>query len=351
MRSVSVLKKWIGVLVLLVFPFVVQARVTGPCSNCHTMHNSQGGSVVAAGGPNESLLVSSCVGCHSSSSASTVVSGTPIVYSTSSAPTYPSDGTSAGALAGGNFYWVAQSGGDAKGHNVQGVTSDDSARFSYVPGSTTAYYQVTCAGTSGCHGDRTVSDQYKALYGAHHADDSPIDGTTVGTSFRFLDGILGKEDDDWEQSVGSADHNQYKGVDRANETQDDTSTISHLCAECHGDFHNGSGNLTPSGGTWGSPWLRHPTDYDMGNTPSGSEYRQYYYSTKGDNLYNPLVPLASADISAAISSVTFNDDTIVMCLSCHRAHGSPYDSIMRWDYKNWPGSGTNGCVVCHTSKD
>lgn len=251
-------------------------------------------------------------------------------------------------MAGGNFYWVTQTGGAPKGHNVAGIASPDT-RFSTVPGSSASYYQVTCAGASGCHGDRSKSDQYQAMYGAHHDDDSIIDGTTVGKSYRFLKGILGKEDSDWEQSVSNADHNQYKGVDRTDETQDDPSTISHLCAECHGDFHNGSGNI--SSGTWGSPWLRHPTDYDMGSTPSGSEYRQYYYSTKGDNLYNPLVPVASEDVSSVKSSVTFNKDTIITCLSCHRAHGSPYDSIMRWDYKSWPGSGTNGCTVCHTSKD
>ena len=326
------------------------ARVSGPCSSCHTMHNSQGGQVVASGGPNEVLLVSDCVGCHTNTtSADTIVNGTPIVWN-NSPPTYPPSGSSStNTLAGGNFYWVTQSGGDPKGHNVAGIASAET-RFSTIPGSTTSYYQVTCAGTQGCHGDRSKSDQYEAMYGAHHEPDSTIDGTTVGKSFRFLKGILGKEDGDWEQSVSNSDHNQYKGVDRTGETQDDPSTISYLCAQCHGDFHNGAGNI--SSNNWGSPWLRHPTDYDMGKTPSGSEYRQYYYSTKGDNFYNPLVPVASSDVSSVVSTVTFNDDTIVMCLSCHRAHGSPYDSIMRWDYKGWPGSGgTNGCVVCHTSKD
>jgi predicted CXXCH cytochrome family protein len=42
---------------------------------------------------------------------------------------------------------------------------------------------------------------------------------------------------------------------------------------------------------------------------------------------------------------------VIMCLSCHRAHGSPYYKMMRWDYTS-----TNlldvlsGCIVCHTSK-
>ncbi|WP_156469437.1 hypothetical protein [Candidatus Desulfofervidus auxilii] len=56
------------------------AKVTGVCSNCHTMHNSQDGQpVVKFGGwdpsngqqtgsisdePQEYLLISNCIGCH-----------------------------------------------------------------------------------------------------------------------------------------------------------------------------------------------------------------------------------------------------------------------------------------------
>jgi len=93
------------------------AAVTGPCSNCHTMHNSQNGSplvrvgtVVGWGGsgltggdlsqePMSHLLVTGCVGCHTSTTSDTIVnyggSSIPIVYNT----VPPVD-----SLAGGNFY-------------------------------------------------------------------------------------------------------------------------------------------------------------------------------------------------------------------------------------------------------
>ena len=190
--------------------------------------------------------------------------------------------------------------------------------------------------------------------GAHHTDDSTIDGSTVGKSYRFLNGIVGMEDSDWEFTNSSSDHNQYMGKDRLNDTDDastDSTTsdgsISYLCSQCHGDFHDGSDNV--DGGTWGSPWVRHPTDFDM-NDATGTEYGSYGGAS---NDYNPNVPLASDVVSAVKSQVLQGDgDAIVMCLSCHRAHGSPYESILRWDFRGWPGvAGTYGCYTCHTTKD
>ena len=113
-------------ILLMVLPSFAYARVTGVCSNCHTMHNSQNGSAVAKDyldadlPPQEQLLTSDCVGCHSSSTGQTIInfSGTsvPIVYNTVP-PSQP--------LAGGNFYWVATQ-GDEYGHNVYGISGIDS---------------------------------------------------------------------------------------------------------------------------------------------------------------------------------------------------------------------------------
>ncbi|MCK4488054.1 MAG: hypothetical protein KAU38_15015, partial [Desulfobacterales bacterium] len=43
---------------------------------------------------------------------------------------------------------------------------------------------------------------------------------------------------------------------------------------------------------------------------------------------------------------------IVMCLSCHRAHGTPNNDLLRWAYTMDAGSGTDngGCFICHTTK-
>jgi len=371
------------VVFLLFLTGISMAKVTGVCSNCHTMHNSQDNSAVVSGGPYRALTKGDCIGCHSSSSASTfITNGIPIVYNTN-APTYGPDLDSSGniindtdnqhTLAGGNFYWVAQTGGDAKGHNVSEITGvsydmappgfggssfTDQDGNDIAGGTWPANQQVTCAGLYGCHGTHTSSDtdDFTAIYGAHHADDSTIDGSTVGKSYRFLYGIVGKEDTDWEASVSSTDHNQYKGVDRNTDeiTGVTKTTISYLCALCHGYFHS------EAGGTEGidpnddmtHPWIRHPTDYDMGNTASGSEYRSYGGTS---HTYDFIAPVASSDVSSVVSTVfSSTDDAIVMCLSCHRAHGSPYDDILRWNYSYMSagsGYGDKGCFACHTTKD
>ncbi|RLD93461.1 MAG: hypothetical protein DRI93_05285, partial [Aquificota bacterium] len=67
------------VVFLLFLTGISMAKVTGVCSNCHTMHNSQGGSAVNNSGPYEYLLNDTCVGCHSNSSGNaTIVNGTPM---------------------------------------------------------------------------------------------------------------------------------------------------------------------------------------------------------------------------------------------------------------------------------
>jgi len=346
----------IFLMIICCLPGHTLAKVEGLCSNCHTMHHSQNGGVLSEwgeSGPYKALLINDCLGCHMGTNDGT--NQTPHVFS-STAPTYGDTGTEGNCLAGGNFYWVTQANGDVAAHNVAGLANAD-VTLSTPPGfdgtytdyegnaagegSWAAGQQVTCAGTYGCHGHHNIDDSVKAIYGGHHAAGSTIDGSSVGNSYRFLMGILGMEDTDWEYQPTSTAHNQYYGVDRG--AVPDRQTINYLCAECHGDFHSISGAGSSS------PWLRHPTDFDMGNTGTSSEYRNY----PGDvsHTYSVVAPVANTDVSSVISTVTFTDDTIVTCISCHRAHGTPYFKLMRWDYKNWPGGGTNGCNICHTEKD
>jgi cytochrome c553 len=192
-----------------------------------------------------------------------------------------------------------------------------------------------------------------AIAKSHHGDDSTIDGLTVATSYRLLYGIVGLEDSDWEYRPTASAHNQYKGVDRAADTTSGaTNTISYLCAECHGMFHSG---VLPEGvdndTTFASPWFRHPVDFDMYNVRTKSDYQGY--GGVGVNNYEVTAPVASSDVSSLISTGVYSASgkAIVTCISCHRAHGTPNDAILRWNYKAWPGGGYAGCQVCHTIKD
>ncbi len=378
----------VAIAAAVALPSLAAAKVSGPCGNCHTMHNSQDGGAMASTGafdpsgglpaagdedttPNGALLRYGCIGCHTGDN----IGGTvPFVMSAAAGgPTYGVAGVGAtDTLAGGNFYWV-DSGNDAAGHNVVGLPSangentltltpgDDGTSVNATPGPN----ELTCAGTTGCHGDRAVADEFGAVAGGHHgpgnaATNGYVSGSTTDMSdaFRMLAGVEGIEDADWEYTAdatqATADHNMYKGAARASEVTDDASTISSLCAQCHGAFHNGAGEI--SSATFGSPWVRHPTDFDMSALATTSEYAGY-------TAYSLEAPVASGTLSGAtdITAVAYiggagaaNGNAIVTCISCHRAHGSPHDDLLRWSYAGMDahaGANSTGCFACHTTKD
>jgi hypothetical protein len=322
----------------LLVPEGVLAKIADglPCSDCHIMHNSQDGvSMVASGVAGEGLLNSSCIGCHTGTNSGTSMSNNEppyVFYEAPTIPTYDPTCTTCDTLAGGNFYWVA-TGTDRKGHNVDipGISDDvlfGASGTEFVPGTSgNMANQLTCAGVDGCHGNGSGID-IDSLMPAHHVIDDSTVGDSVANSFRFLSGIIGFEDTDWEYTVSPTDnHNQYKGIIGGG-----AGTMTSFCVSCHGDFHDGDVS---------SPFLRHPTDVSM---PGSGEYDVY-------DSYNPISPVASIDISAILSDAQPPNNRIVSCISCHRAHGTPYDAILRWDYKAWPAGGYNGCAECHSIKN
>lgn len=344
---------------LLAMP--LEAKVTGECSNCHTMHNTQNGVNMQYLAPGETdtnpkvcLLRGTCLGCHGRGP-NNIVNNTPQVLHAAVTD-----------LAGGNFAYITgaksrvPSTEDFRrvGHNVNDLGSAyKDTLLSSPPGdqhsTNITNENFTCSGAKGCHGDRGVEEKFLSIKGAHHSDDRDLrfgsinesnQGSSTGLSYRFLYGVKGGEDSDWQATSGTADHNEYKG-DTAMGTSSLTfpanNTISGLCAECHGYFHGTAASEAGSS----NPWLRHPTDISL---PSSGEYASY-------TTYSLLAPpgrTAIPDSPGETVSPSGSTDDIVTCLSCHRAHASPYFKMMRWDYKGWPGnSQTNGCNVCHTGKN
>jgi cytochrome c553 len=330
------------------------AAISGTsCVECHTMHNSQDNASMqfdSGAEPSASLLrAASCSGCHA-------------IPGRANSPTEPIpqvDGQNYGTdtLAGGSFYFVNSA--DANAHNVIDFgAAEDTALGLTPPGwdynldgavNTEASWtqQLTCSGTYGCHGTHDTVDTFGAISGAHHQP-GDIDGTTVGNSYRFLDGIMGLEDPDWEFTTSDTDHNVYKGVARIQTTNtSDQSTISFLCAQCHGKFHTAADiDNTAGPNQMSSPWLRHPTDIDLRDV--GGEYADY--------TFNVEAPAALSTMPADIASADYSSEAIVTCISCHRAHGSPYADLLRWDYDGMSAGTTGdaagtGCFRCHTTKD
>ena len=319
------------------------AAVSGRCDICHTMHNSQGGSAMAEdelgtkmATPYAHLTMSSCVGCH-------------FKATTIDAPKI--DGAyNVDSTAGGTFLESGVAGqyvaSDAGVHNVlEGLATstlgedDTFSGAGDIPGLSTGMnankgsndpHELTCAGSNGCHGDATVTTGNDAgIRGFHH-------GSKSGWRYLQIAGdqgaVLGKGASDWEKAISggavTTPHNVY--------SSDPSDGINKLCANCHPDFHGAgvSSNTQDANGNW----IRHPTDYDI---PSG-------WSAVVDYRDNPF---AFADLTGKTATGTYDDTSAqVACISCHRAHGTPYDDILRWDYADQAAGGgyVAGCLGCHT---
>ena len=368
----TLIKGWVTFAVLafsLVLPSLCLADIVGMCSICHTMHNSKMGNPVAytrnsSGGiessdvPLDNLLKTDCIGCHSSGGAETIVNmvdvTVPIVLNFNE-PTYPPDGSAMSSLAGGNFHWMI-AGGDAFGHNVNGISGQDLRHpVGLAPGGT-----PRAAECANCHG--TLATAASGCEGCHvpfHHANTTAGNTVTGEEegwYRFLgsvmqrddqvgpppEGVVGIEAPDWEQSPLSSQHNVYQGKPGPYASYLESGAIDQKCVGCHSDFHNET--------VANSTWIRHPVDVAI---PDAGEFT-------GFDSYNPMVPVARQNVSLSdvnFSSINRGSD-VVSCISCHRPHGSPYPAMLRWGYRDWPGTDShtlqpafNGCAVCHTSKD
>lgn len=323
------------ILFIFVFSRSSLAVVGGDCDACHTIYQGMAEKSLR-GKPFEYVVRGIfCVNCHTNNGSDTVKmfggNRVPVVFNNVK-PFRP--------LAGGNFYHVAKDFGDRKGHNVHGITSIDSKFRGSPPGYDRAYdpsiigynpdKPLACAGSNGCHGNRDIEDPFEAVFGTHHAVDKPVDGSTTAKSYRYLkntdqmDGVAGIEDNEWNQNANSKKHNEY------------SPSINIFCASCHGDFHKKDKTEKTD------LWFRHPTGITL---PNSGEYARY-------TLYNPDAPVARDILPEKPSDAVVPGKDIVTCLSCHVAHSSAYESVLRWDYDNifTKEEEQGGCLICHTGK-
>ena len=324
---------------------IARADVGGVCSNCHTMHYSQNGTVpleFGQEGPYEILLKDDCIGCHTAPDGSADPLDdeyhTPFVQGTGLSDTQ--------CLAGGFFTENGQNHDDNShtlgstetpvGYNPPDHIGD------WYKGDDGGEYKFTCAGATGCHGDQTSFDDTQAIKKGHH---------NVSSTYRMLyvyDGVkdvpvVGKGCGDYEEGLitGTSSDPNYNVYSAG----DDEVTISDFCGKCHGNFHlQGL-----------SPFVRHPTDVDIPHTGKpGNVYSETWeivndngtahdtnYDEK-DRKYNPL-GFADAD-ETKVGRVT--------CISCHRAHGTGQDDLLRFNYDSQiaGNGGDTGCLGCHNNQ-
>ena len=283
----------------------------------------------------------------------------------------------------------------------------------------TPFDAFTCAGARGCHGTRsqiltgdTIDDDgnastanvfvlgqrrvgIAAVSGSHHnsydgakdatnypEDETAFhDGQRVADGYRFIPGLkgYGNETTRWE-NVSSAEHNEYYGNNAGtfglapeptsgcgichiqghagglssraafNSTlRVPGNSMSGFCSTCHGNFHSsGAGGDYVDNGVSGA-FLRHPSDYVI---PNSGEYAAY-------TAYDLSAPVARPTLATASSGTVTPGTDMVMCLSCHDAHGSEYDFILKYDYTTMTAGAyadipaaqvAGGCLACHTEK-
>ncbi len=322
----------------------------------------------------------------------------------------PADDSNATQLEGGvEVYGAPPGNAHASHHDL------DSGVF----GVTTAFDAFTCAGARGCHGTRSqlLSGQtvdngtanvfegvrrtgIAAVSGAHHnsydgaksstgysGSEEVHNGQIVADGYRFIPGLKGYGNDTatanrW-QNIDENSHNEYFGT--AGNTVGETAgcgtchvqghgidtdgdgivddgwgystraaansymlvpgnDVSGFCGTCHGVFHSAG----TENGTSGA-FLRHPSDWII---PNSSEYQ--YYTT-----YDITAPVARPAVASAPDSAVHPGTDMVMCMSCHMAHASQYDYMLRFDYTTMEAGGfadetgaqgAGGCLACHTAK-
>jgi len=268
------------------------------------------------------------------------------------------------------------------------------------------YDEFTCAGSVGCHGTRdqmltgdtvgnVTSNSYvytkrtgmAAISGAHHESydgaktsagyttATQHSGKTVADGYRFIPGLkgYGNEADRWMNNEGGT-HNEYygesggsgSGCGACHATDADgiggnygassrmsfestlkvpNNSMSGFCTTCHGMFHSGGGGDLQNNGVSGA-FLRHPSDYIIPN--DGREYADY-------TVYTTTAPVARPTVLTASNNTVNPGQDMVMCLSCHKAHGSAEDYMLRFNYAQQQAGDASaglgiGCLACHTDK-
>jgi hypothetical protein len=296
------------------------------CDGCHSMHNSTDNAI--EGAANAALLKgsdasSTCLNCHGKAGGYGVAS--------------PS-GTNVNA--GGDFYWMtagsqysylvrgnpASNDPDNNGHNIVATdfsfTADANPNNATAPGGT---YAAADLGCSSCHdphgqvdggtGNGAAAISVSGSYGA--AD--PTDGSIHG-NYRLL-GDVGFNDFTNDVPVATADGSTGKFVDYG-------TGMSEWCANCHGD-------LLVSDSSTG----KHPSGDSVKLGAFVANYNSYVASGDftGDvsTAFDALVPferdIADGSLLDNASTVGADASSNVMCLSCHRAHGSAFENALRWD--------------------
>ena len=353
------------------------------CSGCHTMHNSLDGQAAVSGLPQFTagpfLLKavdqsSACLNCHEGQTAG----GGTEFHVSSAVSAMPAGVPPLQLTPGGDFGWLKKtyawvsgeggaetSPGERHGHNVIAADYDyqQDGTITAAPGGTYPSSSLSCVSCHDPHGRYRITNATTGavalpaigtavppIAGSGSYGALPPPGEAVGV-FRLLGGAgykpkstpAGEPAFTWApfSAVAPQDYNR-------SESSSDTRVAygkgtSLWCANCHLEIHSTFGGYV------------HQSDTVM----VGEILTNYnVYKKSGDltgsrpTAYTSLVPFQLdgtanlATLATAVASTAGPQaGDRVICLSCHRAHASGWDSIGRWNFKAtflvydgaWPG--------------
>lgn len=350
------------------------------CESCHTMHNSLDNTAMGVNGrtTNVAYLLkgsdqsSTCLNCHGKGS---TLSG----YHISTENIVGAPATGNGELPqqltpGGDFSWIkvkygtktsatAAGAGDRRGHNIVAAdfsfNADTKKVGNVAPGGSYPVSELHCSSCHDPHGryrrtsdtDETFETTGGAIEDSGSYDESPAPsgGYAVG-AYRLLAGIgykpasLSAPITFGAESPVAVVPKSYNRSEAASETHVAYgSGMSEWCGNCHGSFVENNFVSGVDGHT-------HPAGNaaTMGGGTNGIIYQNYnaYVKTgdmSGGDQYMSLVPFevgTASDFGTLKSQATTTDaigkaidataTSNVMCLSCHRAHASGFDSMLRF---------------------
>jgi predicted CXXCH cytochrome family protein len=338
--------------------FAFHAGGVAECVGCHQMHNAANANLLIAVDDS-----STCLSCHGAAGQSSYHVASP--DSTMPAGTPP-----ANEGPGGDFGWLHKSYyftvrggattdlGDTHGHNIVaagysgGVYVADPTNIT-APGGTFPGAQLACTSCHDMHGKGrylttgTYAKTGQAIWtsGSYGAQPTVVGSENLATGvYRLLrgggdtvDGVTFIKNPPVAITNSSYNRSEYY-------TQTRTaygSGMGDFCGTCHPDMHSTAGIL------------RHPTNQVASGTVQGN-YNSY---VKSGNLtgsattsYLSLVPFeeglpySQANVTTLASHAKTDDSNLngpgsgtvpatmtVFCLSCHRAHASGWDSMIRWN--------------------
>lgn len=303
------------------------------CNKCHTMHASENGvlptmpgDTAPMTGPNPYLLYKAnvtdlCLVCHDEQD------GTPDVF-----------GTDVNGLTERSAGFFAENVGveNPKGHNLghnkigPGDSLCDACHF----GGDFNTAEIGCTDCHEAHGrDPNNPDyRYRNLQSAYIPGSEPIIKAFVNPS-----------------ATGLAVYEQSNiGYPAPTTGTGDWREVTYFCLDCH---HTFSGYLyTREDGIENGHPIKHPvTDTLRGawepiDKYTGSTDPEHWVNGIGNGFEIDRLPFMVSGATNYDESKIVAPNNEVFCLTCHKAHGSDYESAMRWDYRR---DSNSGCQQCH----